>query len=642
MNENGGAKSSGGNRAQEYLLGNDDEPRENARLLKGDPDATTEVINGLNFAKIYTSGTLAFAYNEGDKLSEQDKFDIIEKFENSLFPNIPIEQVSGYWVEHTDKILRNEQTNEPILDANGKEQKRLELNFIYANVELTTGKALPVYYHQNDVHLTSAFRDVINAEYGLIDPNSISHRQSLSIPKNLPRQKREILESAHNLVCAELSLGNINDRNDILRVLTDAGITIASKPTNKYISLQDPDGGQNIRMKGEVYEREFTVERFIREHQSSEAKKHEYSDADIAQARERLQYSIGKRAERFESRFFTSEPRAYPVLQSRKSADIREFIDFDDFDIAIDLELDGYIREPKQEIRTNFEIVSGAIIDVPELREPAHRDAGAEIQASDSRSINSANREQQSIFEAAQNANTVANASHDSPFHHSLIEHDWSVDPSKSFGEVEKSQPDFGLDSFFSSGGVWDVGLDREQQKREQLDGNSNGGAVDKEKHGGDRATAQSSSEKANDRNDARFPTAQIDFVGIADSVDQFVTTTRKTVEQVQHDSRRDKENGQDREATSSNNQRARTSSNNSRNYYYDIIAVEDGASDIHAINEKIRLAVELKEQAIQEQQQELKAQQAVIEVMPVSEFKVEPSKPIAPKPRDDSFDFGM
>ena len=641
INDNGGRKSSGGNSAQVYLLG-DDEPRDNARLLKGDPDATTEVINGLNFAKIYTSGTLAFAYNEGDKLSEQDKFDIIEKFENALFPNIPIEQVSGYWVEHTDKILRDEKTDEPILDANGKEQKRLELNFIYANVELTTGKALPIYYHDNDVHLTSAFRDVINAEYDLIDPNAIRYRQSLSIPKNLPKHKKEILESAHDLVCAELSLGHINDRNDIIRVLTDAGITIASKPTHKYISLKDPDGGQNIRMKGEIYEPEFTVEKFIREHNSSEAKKHEYSDADIAAARERLQYSVGKRAERFESRFFTSEPRAYPVLQSRKSADIRELIDFDDFDIAIELEIDDYIREPGRENIRADTTLSSLSFDPSIVREQAYRDAGAEIRADDSRSTNSTIKEQQSAFGAAQDTNTATNVSHDSPFRHSHVEYDRNVDPSRSFGEVEKSQPDFGLSRFFSGGSVWDMGLDRAQQKREQLDDNADSRATNKREHGRDRAAAQSSTKTADDRNDARFSTAKIDFADIADSIDQFVQSTSRTVAEVQHDNGRDRAHGQDRQATSSNSRSTKTSSNNSRNYYYDIIAVEDGASDIHAINEKIRLAVELKEQAIQEQQQELKAQQAVIETKPVLELNPEPSEPVPSTLRDDSYDFDM
>lgn len=637
MNDNGGAKSSGGNRAQEYLLGQDDEPRENARLLKGDPDATTEVINGLNFSKIYTSGTLAFAYNEGDKLSEQDKFDIIEKFENALFPNIPIEQISGYWVEHTDKILRDEKTNEPILDANGQEQKRLELNFIYANVELTTGKALPIYYHNNDVHLTSAFRDVINAEYDLIDPNAINYRQSLSIPKNLPKQKREILESAHDLVCAELSLGHINDRNDIIRVLTDAGITIASKPTHKYISLKDPEGGQNIRMKGEIYEPEFTVEKFVREHRGSQETKHEYSDADIEAARERLQYSIGKRAERFESRFHKNESGTYPVLQDRKSADLSQFNRGDEILIEVEFEPDDYIAEPERESSKANRTLSSLSFDAAIEGGRAYKDAGAEIQASNSRSTKSAIREQQSAFAASQDANEVTYSSNDMPYSASSIKHDRNVDPSRSFGKVEKSQPDFGFDSFFSSDILWNVGLDRTQQKRERLDENADSRAVDQAEHDGDRATAQGRPATADDGNDERFSTAQIDFAGITDSIDHFIRTTRKTVEKVQHDSRRDKENGRDREAANRDNQRARTGSKNSRNYLYDIIAIEDGTGEFHGINEKIRLAIERQEQAKQEQQRELKEQQSVVETQPVSEIKLEPSKP-----RDDSYDFGM
>lgn len=642
MNDNGGAKSSGGNRAQEYLLGKDDEPRENARLLKGDPDATTEVINGLNFSKIYTSGTLAFAYSEGDKLSKQDKFDIIEKFENSLFPNIPIEQVSGYWVEHTDKILRDEKTNEPILDANGQEQKRLELNFIYANVELTTGKALPIYYHDNDVHLTSAFRDVINAEYGLIDPNAINHRQSLSIPKNLPKQKKAILESAHDLVCAELSLGNINDRNDILRVLTDAGIAIASKPTHKYISLQDPEGGQNIRMKGELYEREFTIEKFISEHNSSEATQHGYSDADIAAARERLQYSIGKRADRLESRFKTIKPRAYPVLQAKQSRDIDELNRDDEILIEVEFEPDDDIREPEQEnIRAN-RTLSSLSFDPSILREQAHRDDGAEVQASNSRSTRNVVREQQSASESAQDANEVTYASNGMPYSASSLEHDWNVDPSRSFAEVEKFQPSFGLDSFFGDHNLWDMGVDRKQQKQGRINENADSRAVDTAEHSRDRAAAQSSTATAHDRNDARFSTAQINFADIADSIEQFIGATRKTVEKVQHDSGRDRAYEQDRQAASRNNQRTTTSSKNSRNYHYDIIAIEDGTGEFHAINEKIRLAIERQEQAKQEQQQELKAQQSVVEIQPVSELKVEPSKSIAPTPKDDSYDFSM
>lgn len=639
LNENGGRKSSGGNSAQVYLLG-DDEPRENARLLKGDPDVTTEVINGLNFAKIYTSGTLAFAYNEGEKLSEKDKFDIIEKFENSLFPNIPIEQVSGYWVEHTDKILRDEKTDEPILDANGREQKRLELNFIYANVELTTGKALPIYYHDNDVHLTSAFRDVINAEYDLIDPNAVNYRQSLSIPKNLPKHKKEILESAHDLVCAELLLGNINDRNDILKVLTDAGIAIASKPTHKYISLKDPDGGKNIRMKGEIYEQEFTVEKFVREHRASEETKHKYSDADIAAARERLQFSTEKRAARFESRFRANESGAYPVLHPKQSRDLSELNRDNEILIEVECEHDDDIAEPERESSKANRTLSSLSFDPAIEGGRAYKDAGAEIHPSNSKSPRNTVKEQQSALGAAQDDNTAANVSNGMPYGASSSEHDRNADPSRLFTEMEKFQPSFGLDSFFSDRNLWNVGLDREQPKQGQINDNSDSGAVDQAEHGRDRAAAQGRTATADDGNDERFSEPQIDFTDIADSLKQFIRTTKRTVEELQHDNGRDRAHGQDRKAASDNTRSAKTGSHYSRNYHYDIIEIEDGVVRLHRINETIRLAIERQEQA--RQQRELKRQQSVVEIQPISEPKLEPSTPIAPKPRDDSFDFGM
>ena len=638
MNDNGGRKSSGGNSAQVYLLG-DDEPRENARLLKGDPDATTEVINGLNFSKLYTSGTLAFAYNEGDKLSEKDKFDIIEKFENSLFPNIPIEQISGYWVEHTDKILRDKKTNEPILDANGQEQKRLELNFIYANVELTTGKALPIYYHNNDVHLTSAFRDVINAEYDLIDPNAIRYRQSLSIPKNLSKHKKEILESAHDLVCAELSVGNINDRNDILRVLASAGIDIASKPTHKYISLKDPEGGQNIRMKGEIYEREFTVEKFIREHQSSEATQLGYSDADIAAARERLQYSVEKRAARLASRFQTSKPRAYPVLQAKQSRDIDELNRDDELIVEVEHEYDDDIREPEPESIRASTTLSSLSFDASIARERAYRDAGEEVQADNGGSTRNAVREQQSALGAAQSL--------DQSSHTDIERIDFGAGGlfgadirfDRSFRSVEKNVRYFSDDSCFSVYRSFELGV-VQQQQRGLIDANRR--TADKRSSSEYRAGITESTAPTNAKNDARFSRDEISFTDIADSIDQFVRATKRTVADVQLNNGRDRAHGQDRAAASDNTRSAKTGSHNSRNYHYDIIAIEDRVVEFHGINEKIRLAIERQEQAKQEQQRELKEQQSVVEIQPAPELKVEPSKATTPKNRDDSYDFGM
>lgn len=291
--KHGTGKSRGGTSAKEYLLGKDND-RVNARLLKGDPDTTTEIINGLKFAKTYTSGGIYFAYDEAKNLTEQDKYDIIESFEKAMFPNLEPSQVSGYWVEHTDKV--NEQG-----------ERRLELNFIYANVDLESGKALPVYYHANDVHLTSAWRDYTNIKYDLIDPLELQRQQTIKIASNLPKHKKEMLQDIHEIVTAKVVNGDIKNRSDIVETLENIeGIELLGKPLkNKYITIKDPDEkGKNIRIKGAIYEDpEWTITEFIEQLERAETADARTKQERLSEAESRLRYSVGKREERFEKRY---------------------------------------------------------------------------------------------------------------------------------------------------------------------------------------------------------------------------------------------------------------------------------------------------------------------------------------------------
>lgn len=291
--KHGSGKSRGGTSAKNYLLGKDND-RINARLLKGDPDITTEVINGLKFAKTYTSGGIHFAYDEAKNLTEQDKFDIIESFEKAMFPNLELSQVSGYWVEHTDK------TNE-------QGERRLELNFIYANVDLETGKALPVYYHANDKHLTSAWRDYTNIKYDLIDPLEVQRQQTIKIANNLPKHKKEMLHDIHEIITAKVADGKIKNRADIVETLESIdGIELLGKPLkNKYITIKDPDEkGKNIRIKGAIYDNpKWTITEFIEQLERAETADARAKPERLREAQARLQYSVGKREERFEKRY---------------------------------------------------------------------------------------------------------------------------------------------------------------------------------------------------------------------------------------------------------------------------------------------------------------------------------------------------
>jgi hypothetical protein len=319
MNRRGDSKdsrrSSGGNAVKDYLLGKNND-RENARLLQGDPELTTEIINGLDFKKLYTSGTLAFVHGEGDKLSEEDKQDIIDSFEQTLFPNLEPNQYSGYWVEHTDKV-------------NDAGERRLELNFVFASVELTSGKALPVYFHRNDKHLTDAWRDFTVAKYDLIDPNELDRKRTISTVKDLPKDVKEARDDLHNFIVEEIRLGNVSNRTELVQKLTDIGCEVA-RQTDKSISIKNPHGTRNIRLSGAIYEREFTSEKLVRENSASTTDQLRPSTIDIDTARERLQYSIEKRADRFSKRFQTTDNSSIERTQqltanadnsSRKSAD---------------------------------------------------------------------------------------------------------------------------------------------------------------------------------------------------------------------------------------------------------------------------------------------------------------------------------
>lgn len=312
--KHGSGKSRGGTSAKEYLLGKDNE-RVNARLLKGDPDITTEVINGLKFAKTYTSGGIHFAYDEAENLTEQDKFDIIESFEKAMFPNLEPSQVSGYWVEHTDKV--NEQG-----------ERRLELNFIYANVDLESGKALPVYYDANDRHLTSAWRDYTNIKYDLIDPLEIQRQQTIKIASSLPAHKKEMLHDIHEIITAKVVEGKIKNRADIVETLENIeGIELLGKPLkNKYITIKDPDNkGKNIRLRGAIYDDpKWTITDFVRQLEEAEATDARPKHTRLADAEKRLRHSVSKRAERFEKRFSAVKQRSAERAERLESDNIKQ------------------------------------------------------------------------------------------------------------------------------------------------------------------------------------------------------------------------------------------------------------------------------------------------------------------------------
>ena len=226
----------------DYLLGEDRE-REHAQVLSGDVDLTAQLIDSSPFAKKYTSGCLSFYEHD---LSDQDKQQIMQNFEQCLFPGLDQDQYKVLWVQHQDKV--NQVTGET----------RLELNFVIPNVELSTGKRLQPFYAPVDLDRVDLFKQITNAEHRLYDPDDPNNQQLLINKKNLPKDVRDFKAQLHQRIYRAVANGEIADRQKLVEWLESNDVKV-TRQTQKSISIENPYEGATrpIRLNGEVYEQGF-------------------------------------------------------------------------------------------------------------------------------------------------------------------------------------------------------------------------------------------------------------------------------------------------------------------------------------------------------------------------------------------------
>lgn len=227
-----GSKGGSPKRSIDYLL---DKPEEQVKVLAGNPELSKELAEGLLFENKYTVGCLTF---EEPNIPEKQKYEIIQRFEETFFAGLESNQYNISWVEHTDK-------------------GRLELNFFIPNVELSTGKRLQPYYDRADKHLAEGFKRVINLQYGLSSPDDPQKRQTVTMSMNLPKTSKATVEAINGLICDGFENGEISNRKEVIAFLEKYGFEIA-RQTEKFISIKN-ENGRNIRLKGAFYEQSFGV-----------------------------------------------------------------------------------------------------------------------------------------------------------------------------------------------------------------------------------------------------------------------------------------------------------------------------------------------------------------------------------------------
>jgi hypothetical protein len=246
-------------------LGGKDTPREGAKVLYGDPRLTEQLINTTPFKQKYKSGVLSFT-EDATQFTDEQKKDIMQRFEETLFVGLEPDQYDILWVEHTDK------------------GGRLELNFVIPCQELRSGKRLQPFYAGADLVRVNAFKNIINQEYGLTDPNDPERKRLINPYVNNaprptpydrpPKSKEKEQEKEDNEIIANpestfalkeaidrrmrhsLAEGSLNNRSSVRYALEGMGLTI-KRATKSSISVAHPKMKRNVRLKGTVYEEGF-------------------------------------------------------------------------------------------------------------------------------------------------------------------------------------------------------------------------------------------------------------------------------------------------------------------------------------------------------------------------------------------------
>lgn len=167
----------------------------------------------------------------------------MDTFEETIRAGLDSDRIAVTWVEHRDK-------------------GRLELNFVFANVDLKHGRAFQPYVHSQDKKRINAWKDMANIEHGFKDPNDPANKRLMAQRDNLPRDVKQAREAITDGLQALVADGVIKSRDDVVKALTDGGFEVA-RQTDKAISIKNPHGKRNIRLTGGLYERDFKFSREI-------------------------------------------------------------------------------------------------------------------------------------------------------------------------------------------------------------------------------------------------------------------------------------------------------------------------------------------------------------------------------------------
>lgn len=243
----------GGDGPTHYLVrpdypGRDELPPE---VLRGDVDTTRDLIDSLDTKWKFTAGVLS--WHPDDAVTPEQEQRVMDDFEEMAFAGLEPDQRNILWVRHSHAGHH-------------------ELHFVIPRVEFSSGKAFnpcpPGWQKHFDV-----FRDMHNHREDWARPDDPA-RARLHTPEHADLHNARLLrwgktpskddraaakEAIHQYMQANIELGLVRNREDVLQALAEAGLEI-NRAGKDYITVKDLESGEKLRLKGGIYAEQWILE----------------------------------------------------------------------------------------------------------------------------------------------------------------------------------------------------------------------------------------------------------------------------------------------------------------------------------------------------------------------------------------------
>lgn len=237
-----GGRGSGAQVA-EYLTRSEGRDHAPPEVVRGDMDRTRELIDSIERQWSYTHGVLSFAAEDSPTEAEQHK--AMDMFERLAFAGLDREQYDITWVRHSHT-----------------ETGRTELHFVTPRMDLNSGRAMNI-APPGWESTYRPLRDALNYEHGWARPDDPERAQELTqAPQRAFEgfQGREPREAVHEHLTGLIAAQAVTDRASMVQALEEAGLQVPRQGRD-YLTVMDPESGDKFRMKGRIYEKDWTYDR---------------------------------------------------------------------------------------------------------------------------------------------------------------------------------------------------------------------------------------------------------------------------------------------------------------------------------------------------------------------------------------------